>query len=111
MNIFNGFNFPDLSRSSSGSQTGQANQVSNPAPSVATESGTQSGQPASIKTDQANLSASGLAASASASSASNSDVRMHLVNSIQSAIQAGTYNVSASEVAGSIMKSMTGNGG
>lgn len=110
MNILSGFNFPDLSKTSSGSQTGQTSQVNPAAQPVTINSTTQSSQP-SIKADQANLSASGLAASASSASNPNSDVRMNLVSSIQASIQAGTYNVPASEVASSIMQNMLGEKG
>ncbi len=111
MNILSGFNLPDLSRTSSGTQTGQTSQVNPAVQPASSASTTPSSQQASFKSDQANLSASGLAASASSANAPNADVRLNLVSSIQASIQAGTYNVPASEVAGSIIKNMLGQNG
>lgn len=118
MNLSGLFNFPGLSQPAPSNQPGQAAPVGTPQPG-ASELATQAASSALMKTDQADLSASGLAAaqnatlsgSASAAGSPNSDVRMSLVNSIQSAIQAGTYNVPASEVASSIMQSMMLQGG
>ncbi len=106
MNILSGFNLPDLSKTSSSNQV-QPSQVT-PAAQPASGPTTSS---SSSKGDQASLSASGLAASASVSGNPDADVRTQLVNSIQSSIQAGTYNVSSSDVAGSIIKSLLGHNG
>ena len=56
-----------------------------------------------VKVDQANLSvAGGLAAQG------GSDVRLDKVQALQQAIAAGTYHVSASDVAGKIVDSLLG---
>lgn len=89
--------FPDLLRSQ---------QTGNPAPATsnATTSQSQAVVPNGGKTDQADLSSTGLAAAQSASS----DVRMEKVQSVRSAIDAGTYQVSATDVADKVMQSLLG---
>lgn len=88
---------PDLLRSQ---QTGK----SAPATSDATASGSPLAVPNGGKTDQANLSSSGLAAAQAASS----DVRMEKVQSVRTAIDGGTYQVSAQNVADKVMQSLLG---
>lgn len=111
MNLTSMFNFPDLSRLSTGSQTGPINKNQ---PSSADASTQAPAQPYN-KTDQADLSSTGLAAAqnaalaASNASPASSDVRMQLVNSIQTAIQAGTYNVPAADVADRMIQGILGN--
>lgn len=81
-------------------------QAAKPAPAVSNPANTAS--PASVpsagKTDQADLSSSGLAAAQSASS----DVRMEKVQSVRSAIDAGTYQVSAENVADKMIQNLLG---
>ncbi len=108
MNLSGIFNFPGLTQPLSGTQTGQTNQVGSTQPGASEISTPTTPQQAPAKTDQADLSASGLSAALSASNAAVSDVRTQLVSSIQSALQAGTYNVPSSEVAGSLIQSMMG---
>ena len=91
--ILNGL--PDLPRSQ---QTG--NTV--PATSAANSSPSQVTVPNGGKTDQADLSSTGLAAAQSASS----DVRMEKVETVRSAIDAGTYQVSAGDVADKMMQGL-----
>ncbi len=86
MNLSGIFNFPGLTPPSSGAQTGQTSQVGSTQPG-ASEFATPATSQAPAKTDQADLSASGLSAALSASNAASSDVRTQLVSSIQSAIQ------------------------
>ncbi|MGO8717929.1 MAG: flagellar biosynthesis anti-sigma factor FlgM [Acidobacteriaceae bacterium] len=93
--ILNGL--PDLLRSQ---QTGKAA----PATPNASTSQSQATIPNGGKTDQADLSSSGLAAAQSASS----DVRMDKVESVRAAINAGTYHVSAENVADKMMQSLLG---
>lgn len=93
--IFNGL--PDLLRSQSTSKAA-------PATTNAASSPSQSTVPNGGKTDQADLSSTGLAAAQSASS----DVRMEKVQSVRSAIDAGTYQVSAGDVADKMMQSLLG---
>lgn len=93
--ILNGL--PDLLRSQ---QAGNAA----PATSNATASQSQAVIPNGGKTDQADLSSSGLAAAQSASS----DVRMDKVESVRASIDAGTYQVSAENVADKMMQSLLG---
>jgi negative regulator of flagellin synthesis FlgM len=85
---------PDLLRS-------QATGKSAPATSKVT-SQSQAAIPNGGKTDQADLSSTGLAAAQSAAS----DVRMEKVQSVRSAIDAGSYHVSASDVADKMMQSL-----
>ena len=93
--IVNGL--PDLLRSQ---QTGNAAPVT---PNAKT-SQSQTPVPNGGKTDQADLSSTGLAAAQSAFS----DVRMEKVQSVRSAIDAGTYQVSAGDVADKVMQSLLG---
>ena len=93
--IFNGL--PDLTRSQ---QTGSAA----PATSNATASPSQEQIPNGGKTDQADLSSSGMAAAQSAAS----DVRMEKVQSVSASIAAGSYQVSAQNVADKLMQSLLG---
>ena len=108
MNLSGIFNFPDLSKVSSGSPAVQNNKTSS------ASSGSVAQGP--VKTDQADISSTGLAAAQNAAQANlvagsaSSDVRTALVNNIQSAIQSGAYNVPASDVAGRIIQGMLGNG-
>lgn len=100
MNLSGIFNLPELGRSQSAGQT-QAPQNSGSA------STSSAAEPNGGKTDQANLSASGLAAAQSvASDGSAPDVRMAKVASVSAAIQSGTYNVSPLDVADKIMQGM-----
>jgi negative regulator of flagellin synthesis FlgM len=85
---------PDLLRS-------QATGKPAPATSKVT-SQSQAAIPNGGKTDQADLSSTGLAAAQSAAS----DVRMEKVQSVRSAIDAGSYHVSASDVADKMMQSL-----
>jgi len=93
--ILNGL--PDLLRSQ---QTGNAA----PAGSNAKTLQSQAAVPNGGKTDQADLSSTGLAAAKTDAS----DVRMEKVQSVRSAIDAGTYQVSAGEVADKVMQSLLG---
>lgn len=93
--ILNGL--PDLLRSQ---QTGNAV----PATSSANNSPSQVTAPNGGKTDQADLSSTGLAAAQSASS----DVRMAKVQTVRSAIDAGTYQVSAGAVADKMIQGLLG---
>lgn len=93
--ILNGL--PELLRSQ---QTGNTA----PASSSANNSASQVTAPNGGKTDQADLSSTGLAAAQSASS----DVRMEKVQSVRSAIDAGTYQVSAGDVADKMMQTLLG---
>jgi negative regulator of flagellin synthesis FlgM len=81
-------------------------QAAKPAPVASNATGAAS--PASVpnagKTDHADLSSSGLAAAQSAPS----DVRMEKVQSVRSAIDAGTYRVSAENVADKMMQNLLG---
>ena len=86
---------PDLLRSQ---QTGNAA----PAAANAKTSQAQAAAPNSGKTDHADLSSTGLAAAHAAAS----DVRMEKVQSVRSAIDAGTYQVSAGDVADKVMQSL-----
>ena len=88
---------PDLLRSQQTGNTAQATSSANTSPSQVTA-------PNGGKTDQADLSSTGLAAAQSASS----DVRMEKVQSVRSAMDAGTYQVSAGEVADKMMQSLLG---
>jgi flagellar biosynthesis anti-sigma factor FlgM len=97
MNLSGIFNLPELNRSQSAGQTqAPQNNASVSTPSAA--------EPNGGKTDQASLSASGLAAAQSV--APDSDVRMKKIASVSAAIQSGTYNVSPSDVADKIMQGM-----
>jgi flagellar biosynthesis anti-sigma factor FlgM len=106
MNLPGIFNFPGTTQQpASAGQTGQSASVQ-PGPSAA---GAPQSQPAQAGLDHADLSAGGLFAAMSAQGA-QSDVRMALVNQVQSAIQSGTYNVPADAVAGSLIQNMLGQG-
>ena len=97
MNLSGIFNLPELNRSQGAGQTqAPQNNASSSAPSAAVPNGG--------KTDQASLSASGLAAAQSA--APDSDVRMEKIATVSAAIHAGTYNVSHADVADKIMQGM-----
>lgn len=74
-----------------------------PAKSAAQNMTQNEPQKAGEKTDQAQLST---AASQVAQSATDSDVRLDKVASIQSALQAGTYSVPASAVAQKVVDSL-----
>ena len=110
MNLTSIFNLPDPSRLNTGSPTGPMNKTQSASADASAQAPTQ---PYS-KTDQADLSSTGLAAAqnaalaASNASSASSDVRMQLVNSVQSAIQAGTYNVPASNVADRMIQGILG---
>lgn len=93
--VLNGL--PDLLRSQQTGNTAAATSSANPSPSKATV-------PNGGKTDQADLSSTGLAAVQSASS----DVRMEKVQSVRSAMDAGAYQVSAGDVADKMMQSLLG---
>lgn len=87
---------PDLLRSS------QAHQTDTAAPAAKTSQ--SQAAPNGGKTDQADLSSTGLAAAQSASS----DVRMEKVQSVRASINAGTYQVSAGDVADKMMQNLLG---
>lgn len=106
MNLSGIFNLPEPVRSQG---AGQAQTPQNPA--AAATSSASVAAPNGGKTDQASLSAGGMAAAQSAaqsaaSGTSTSDVRMEKVASVSAAIHAGTYNVSAVQVADKIMQGM-----
>ncbi|MGH9617721.1 MAG: flagellar biosynthesis anti-sigma factor FlgM [Acidobacteriaceae bacterium] len=88
---------PDLLRSQ---QTGG----SSPANSDVAAFQSQATAPNGGKTDQADLSSSGLAAA----QAESSDVRMEKVESVRAAINNGTYQVSAENVADKLMQNLLG---
>ncbi|MFZ1945842.1 MAG: flagellar biosynthesis anti-sigma factor FlgM [Acidobacteriaceae bacterium] len=88
---------PDLLRSQQTGNTAPATASANTSSSSVTV-------PNGGKTDQADFSSTGLAAAQSASS----DVRMEKVQSVRSAIDAGTYQVSAGDVADKMMQSLLG---
>lgn len=92
--ILNGL--PDLLRSQQTGTTVPATSSENTSPSQATV-------PNGGKTDQADLSSTGLAAQSA-----TSDVRMEKVQSVRSAIDAGTYQVSAGDVADKMMQTFLG---
>lgn len=100
MNISNLWNnIPDLLRpqqAGSGTVEGQGNRTA----------GADAAVPNGGKTDRADLSSSGLAAAQSVHLQDASDVRMDKVSSVRNAIQAGTYQVSAYDVAGKILQNM-----
>jgi flagellar biosynthesis anti-sigma factor FlgM len=62
-------------------------------------------EPSALSSDKATLSSAGSEASLAAS---DSGVRMDKVNSIRSALQAGTYNIPPSAVASRMVDSMLG---
>ena len=105
MNLPGIFNFPSTQQPTSTGQAGQASGVQ----SNAAETASSASQPMQPGADHADLSAGGLFAAMNAQGA-QSDVRMGLVNAVQSAIQAGTYNVPADAVAGSLIQNMLGQG-
>lgn len=88
---------PDLLRSQQTGNAAPATSSTNTSPSSVTVAN-------GGKTDQADFSSTGLAAAQSASS----DVRMEKVQSVRSAIDAGTYQVSAGDVADKMMQSLLG---
>jgi negative regulator of flagellin synthesis FlgM len=91
MKVTNGIeNLPQVSQSQTVAST----------PSVKTGANAQN---ESLNADKAQLSAT---ASQAAQSSSTSDVRLDKVASIQNALQAGTYSVSASDVAEKIIGSL-----
>lgn len=92
--ILNGL--PDLLRSQQTGTTVTATSSENTSPSQATV-------PNGGKTDQADLSSTGLAVQSA-----TSDVRMEKVQSVRSAIDAGTYQVSAGDVADKMMQTFLG---
>ncbi len=97
-------NLPDLLRSQqTGSTAPAASSVSSNV-----EGGASSPVivPNGGKTDQADLSSSGLAASQSAQQSATSDVRMEKVDSVRGAINDGTYQISAHDVAAKIMQNL-----
>lgn len=98
-------NLPDLPRSQ---QTGNsAPAASNVPPSGASGASSLPAAPNGGKTDQADLSNSGMAAAQSVQSGA-SDVRMEKVDSVRAAINAGTYQISAQDVAGKIIQNLLG---
>jgi negative regulator of flagellin synthesis FlgM len=79
-----------------------------PAPAPATTAQTKSGATAggsALSSDQATFSSAGSEVS---QTASDTGVRMDKVASIQAALEAGTYNVSAGAVAAKVVDSMLG---
>lgn len=109
MDLSSIFQYPGLSQAPGSNAAEKAGQsaVVQPAGGHAPSSVQAPGQ-MDVSVDHADLSASGLAAAQNISNAANSDVRMGLVNSVQAALQAGTYNVPASAVADRIMQNMFG---
>ena len=106
MNLPGIFNFPGTTQQpAAAGQAGQPASVQ-PGQTGAGAPQTPASQPGA---DHADLSAGGLFAAMNAQG-SQSDVRMALVNQVQSAIQAGTYNVPADAVAGSLIQNMLGQG-
>ena len=105
MNLPGIFNFPNAQQPTSAGQAGQSSGVQPSAPGSASPTS----QPMQPGTDHADLSAGGLFAAMNAQGP-QSDVRMGLVNAVQSAIQSGTYNVPADAVAGSLIQNMLGQG-
>ena len=99
MNLSGIFNLPELVRSQNAGQA-QAPQNSGSASTPLTA------EPNGGKTDQASLSASGLAAQSATSGGAGSDVRMAKIAGVSAAIQAGTYHVSPLDVADKIMQGM-----
>lgn len=100
--IWNGL--PDLLR---------PQQTGSPAPANSTAANSSTSQalvPNGGKTDHADLSSSGLAAQSAASdvASATSDVRMDKVDSVRAAIGAGTYNVSAQNVADKMIQGLLG---
>lgn len=87
---------PDLSRSS------QPDGVSSSGSGSAPNSGSRGAIPNGGKTDQADLSPSGLIAAQSA----GSDVRMEKVDSVRAALNSGAYQVSAQSVAEKMIASL-----
>jgi negative regulator of flagellin synthesis FlgM len=66
---------------------------------------TSNSAPSALSSDRATLSSAGSEVS---QTATDSDVRMEKVTSIQSALAAGTYNVPASAVASKMVDAMMG---
>jgi negative regulator of flagellin synthesis FlgM len=81
--------------------------VSQPAPAAAQEKGNVATGSSALGSDQATLSNAG---SAVALGSGDSSVRMDKVASIQAALAAGTYNVSASALASKLVDTMMGGG-
>ncbi len=81
-----------------------------PVTSAAAAKGNSSPQGETVEADKAQLSsfATQLAQSAAASDGHMDDIRMDKVASIQAALQAGTYQVSAADVAQKLVASMLG---
>jgi negative regulator of flagellin synthesis FlgM len=80
-----------------------------PAPAPSTAPSPKSGATAggsALNSDQATFSSAGSEVS---QTAGGTEVRMDKVASIQAALEAGTYNVSASAVASKVVDSMLGN--
>jgi len=78
--------------------------ASAPATTAQTKSGSTAGGSA-LSSDQATFSSAGSEVS---QTASDTEVRMDKVASIQAALAAGTYDVSASDVASKVVDSMLG---
>ena len=74
-----------------------------PAPAASPAKSSNPSQSAALASDKAQLS---IVATQVAQSSSTSDVRLDKVASIQSALQAGTYDVAASDVAQKVIASM-----
>jgi len=87
-------------------QAGKASQT-NAASSAATQAArnTSATSSSAFSSDRATFSSVGSEVS---SGASDGDVRMEKVNSVQAALAAGTYNVPASAVASKIVDTMLG---
>lgn len=105
MNLSGIFNFPGTQQPAS---TGQAGPSSGVQPGATGTAGAAA-QPSQSSFDHADLSSGSLFAAMQAQGP-NSDVRTGLVSAVQSAMQAGSYNVSADAVAGSLMQNMLGQG-
>jgi len=77
--------------------------VTTPAPASTPAKAANTPGPSALSSDSATLSSAG---SAVALSATDSDVRMDKVSSIQAALASGTYNVPASAVASKMVDAM-----
>jgi negative regulator of flagellin synthesis FlgM len=78
-----------------------------PAPAATPAKSTTSSPNEALASDKAQLS---VVATQVAQSSATSDVRLDKVASIQNALQAGTYDVPASDVAQKVIASMLGSG-
>lgn len=100
MNIRNGIENSNLTRASGAA--GEVAGVARPSQAAGVRDGS-----APAGNDQARVSAAATQLSQTLpADGGSSDVRTAVVQRVQSALAAGTYNVSASQVAGKLMQSM-----